>query len=353
MIFLYYLLIVSLIAVFIIIIANSFDTLQKFKSYEVPASIFWQLIMLKIPHIINEISSLIGFISTVFFLNHILNTNELLIVLTNKISMLQIIIITVVIVILWNILLLLLDPIAVTSIAKYDSIASVIIKNKNNNFIISKSKIYFLETINGIKRFIQANSINQNQNKIYGATILEFDHQNSLKQRLDADVLEISGSILKIFNTTISINNINGAEMLKHEILYVPTSLSIDNMVSQIIKPERLTLWNLKSQINRLIKLGIPETNYKICYYKKLFRPILAASMVLIAFCYTKVSRTKTKKNYVMVIKLISGVMIYFMSEIIIKILVYSGLHPIFSIGLLIISIIGISNFIILHSNET
>ena len=113
-----------------------------------------------------------------------------------------------------------------------------------------------------------------------------------------------------------------------------------------------IPLWSLSSSIENFARSGLVVTKYQIHYYKQLFKPLGMVAMSFIACWFISLNIRDNSSTRMAVLALVTGICTYFFLEISLRILAYSGLHPILATLLPILFIILISNFVILHFQE-
>jgi lipopolysaccharide export system permease protein len=337
------------IVICVLFITNAFDTIQKFKSAELSPNDFWQLISFKIPHLLYEVSTLCCFIATLLFLQKLTKQNELIVILSNGIPIWKVFIIPIVVTFIVGIILLLtINPIGTFGLNEYERTKEKVTGTPHMNFVVSQSGIFFFERFAGNNRIIQAKSINAKEKTLSDVTILMIDAQNNLTKRIDAPTALIQPGSFILQNSIITQRD----SSTKKEMVSLPTSLSIYNLMQTFAEPEMIQLWNLKRSIEKFAKSGLAITKYQIHFYKQLFRPLAMVAMSFIACWFISLNIRDNSSSKLAVVGLILGICTYFFLEMSLRILAYSGLQPILAALLPILFIILVSNFVILHFQE-
>lgn len=341
---------ILLLLIGVLILSNIFDLLQKFKAVYIPTHFFWKLVLYKIPYLVNEVASLLSFIAMLFFLKRLTKHNELITILCNGIHIWRVIAVPVFATVIFGIILITIcNPIGTFGLQKYESLEAKLSKKTYNNLIISKSGLLFFENYQGNKRIIQAGSIDVVNNKLNKIIILFLDDKNNFLKRIDGEYAILVDNNLKLTSVKIS-DNYN---VKQYEHFTVPTNLSISNLLNSFINPEMIAIWDLPDTIKHLVEFGLPITNYQIYFYKQLFKPIIMATTVILAACFFSLKQRDNSQEKILVIGLFLGFIIYFLLEILFKILAYNATPPFLAILLPNICILFFSNFVIMHSQET
>lgn len=348
-IFLGYFLITLLVIVGVIVISNAFDTLQRFKSSNLDAITFWQMIAYKTPHILNETSTLIGFFSTVLFLRRITLSNELHAIISHGLQSWRVYLVPVITTFtLGFILFLTLSPLSSLSMIKYEEIENMVTNKPKNSIVISQTGIFFYENYEESHRIIRASTVSPDQNKLTNLTILIVDSENNFLKRIDAPIANLVSNQLELNNATIT----DKVNFIKNQHISLPTNLTIASLVQRFVPPELIPIWNLRSTINKFAKSGLSTVNYEVYFYKQLFKPLVMAAMVLIACWYISLNVRAGASTKIMFMAVILGLTAFFFIEISARILAHGGLDPLFACLLPAVGIILVSNFVILHFQE-
>ncbi len=345
-----YLFLISLVIIVVLAVAGAFGILQKFKSIYITPEDFWLLVLLKIPYLFNEISGIIGFISTILFLRYLSNHNELIVIVSSGMPLWRIFAMPILLSFGFGaIIVAVINPIASYSLKEYERIEAALEKDKSqNSFFVANTGIFFYEKYQNTNRIIQARSINAAKKSISEIVILVVDSKNQLIQRIDSHHAELDNNQLDLHDPIISTPD----ENLKLAGLYLPTNLSIDKLLQRFTPPEMVSIWYLPDLIDKLTNSGLPIISYQLYFYKQLFKPLTMAAMVFLACWFLNLDpRNSAAKT--LTLALIIGIFTYFSLEIALRILTYGGLSPLFATLLPILFIILISNFVILHFQES
>lgn len=359
--------VISLIVAGLLFISNIFDVLQKFKSLYLPSHLFWKLSIYKIPYLLSELSPLISFISSLFFLQKMTKNNEFLIILVSGVQSWKIFLIPIITSFLLGVFTVAaLNPIGAYGLMKYEYLEAKLTKKKQAGITITKNGISFFEQYKGTEnlsnhisskdfgnnqhynRIIHAKSISVSSNQLNDVIILFIDQENQFIKRIDAKTAKIQNNQIILHNIR-SFDSYNSYEL---EEIKLPTHLSMGNFTDSFMPPETFSIWNIQVTISKFLKSGLPVLHYQIYYYKQLFKPLMMIATSMIACCFVTLNNRKKSAKLVFATALIIGFAIYSIIEISSKILAYNQFDPILSILLPIILVMLISNFIILHLHE-
>ncbi len=347
--FSWYLFLISLVTIIVLVVSITFDLLQKFKSVSIQPQDFWFLVLLKIPYLFNEVSNIIGFISTMLFLRYLSNNNELIVIVSSGLPIWRVFAVPIILSLIFGgIVVAIINPVSSYSLKNYKKIEAILTKNESQNgLFIFNSGIYFYEEYQNTHRIFQAKSINVTKKSISEIIILIVDSKNQLIQRIDSPYTELDNKQFNIYTPIIS--TLDKSETFSE--LKLQTNLSIDTLLQKFSPPEMVSIWYLSELIDKLTSLGLPTLTYQLYFFKQLFKPISISAITLMAFYFVNFdNRRSTIKTTT--VALVIGIFSYFYLEISSRILVYGGLSPMFATLLPILFIILIGNFVILHLQE-
>lgn len=343
-----YFIIITIVIIGLLCIAGAFDALQKFKTTYIPPHLFWKLVFYKIPYLINEIAPLISFITMLLLLYSIIKHNELLIMLCSGLPIWKILIIpTLAAFFFGTLIIVVVNPLGAYGFKKSHQLAAQLMGQTPSHIMLMQNGIWLFEKYQDTNRIIQTSHIDTISQEMHKVVLLFVDDNNKLLKRIDANRATLANGQISL----IDVNIINATTLQKHDSLAIPTNLSMHSLISQFIAPEMIPVWDLPITIDNLLKLGLPIINYQMYYYKQLLKPLVMMSMVILANCciYMRDINRFSKIAKMFAISLSIGLVAYYVIEILMRVLSYQGLHPLFAMLFPISIIILVSNFIILH----
>lgn len=118
-----------------------------------------------------------------------------------------------------------------------------------------------------------------------GETILrpvfwQFDATGRLVRRVEADSAGLSGDTWRLRNAVVVDTSGTPREMPTFEI---PTRLTPDQVRGRFASPDSVSFWKLPGTIVQASASGLPAYRFRLQFHALLSRPLLLASMVLIA----------------------------------------------------------------------
>lgn len=344
-----YFLVIVAVFVCLLLVSNVFDTLQKFKSSDLDAVTFWQLVFLKLPHIFNQTSVLIGFISTVLFLRKLSITHEMVILLSSGMQSWRIYLVPVLTcLILGGVLNFVISPLGTFGLIEYKKLEGYIEGAPDSQVIVSQNGIFFYEKTQDSYRILETESINISEKLMENVSVILVDQDSNFLKRYDAKKAFLGAGQIHLED----VNIIDKRDIIKEKKLVMPTSLSVEDIENRFSSPELIPFWNLKKTIKKLANSGINTLSYELYYYKQLLKPVIMSSLVLLACIFLSVNNRDNMGNKLTVMMILIGVISFFAIEISSRVLVYNNVMPLFACLLPPAIIVLVSNFAILHFQE-
>ena len=345
---------VLLLVVMGLLLSNTFDTLNRFRSTTFTLPIFINLVSLKLPYLLIEIMPMTGFIATLFFLYYLSRTNQLVSIWSTGASTWNVLFPVVISGILIGVITtIMLQPVASMLIGKYDTMEAKLLKRRSDQVTLSNSGIMIAEDYDNERRVIVARSVDAQANKLYGITILLIDGDNNFISRFDASSASMDQGQFTLHNVKVfeagDDSNIPRSEESKS----FETKISIDRFSKGMVSPEHISFWRLPQLIEKLHKAGIPTSRYQVYYYKQLLKPIMMTTVCFMAFCFITPRQSRVRDMRAFAFGIFIGFVVYLMSEICVVVLMRQGFDAILASLCPMLVIILLSIFAILHLHET
>lgn len=332
-----------------LLISNVFDILSRYRSTKFTIGIFLNLASFKIPYLLVEVLPIISFITTIIFFEYLVRSRELVSVFNTGASMWKVLSsIFISLFFIGIITTSLIQPMSSMLLASYDRIEAKVLKKKTDSIIISESGVMIAEDYESEKRFIVTKIVDVKNNKLSDITILITDQDNRFINRIEAEYAIIVDSNITLYNA----KNFSAVVPEFMEEFTIPTNLTINVFVENLVNAGAISFWDFSSKITRLKDAGVPFIKYQLYYYKTLFKSVTIIAFMFLAVCF--VSRTEDrvrglKKPF---IAIIISFAIYLLNEICVSIFIHNGLDPMLAILCPMLLIIFFSVFTILHLHE-
>lgn len=334
---------IFVLMIVILFISNSFDLTQRIKISSMPFSSFWQLTIYKIPYLISELLSLISFTAMLLFLKRLKRYHEIIAMLNAGISFWRIIVAPMFITVIIGIsFIVIIGPIASKALIKYDEIYNKLHHRINND----NKPIFVFEDNEGEYKIIKIESSDKKSKNIKDINLLLLN--KDLMSRIDAQTAKLQGSELILSDATVITDNSQNY----YKTYKIKTKLDFEDFLQKIEKPERSSIWQLANILGSKNK-SVDNSKYYIYFYKQIAKPFMMLATLLMAGCFGLTSHNRSSSQAkLLIIGLLIGFIVYIISQISVKLLIYNGLGISMAVFLPIFIIINISILVILHIYE-
>lgn len=332
---------------FLFLFSNFFDNLNRFRAFDLSILFFIEMSILKIPYLINEISLLISLISGVLFLENLSSSNQILSIFSFGRSVFSILIPMLFINVFFAfVMLFVFCHHGNIMLAKYDEVSNDLIHGINPDIKIMDRSISASEFFENKQRIIVANKIDIPEGKLINPTIIVLDSENSkIIFRLDPKYASIKNHTIipsdydRIYGDAISAKN------------QMTTKFSIRDIVSSLMPPENISIFEINYLAEKYKKLGIPNSIYKNYYYKQIFKPIITISTALIAFAFVNLRSAALRSGKKIAKNLILSGVLYAIYTMLSQIIAYKIDSDIFRtvVPMLLICVVFLLNFLLIY----
>ncbi len=244
----------------------------------------------------------------------------------------------------------LVNPLSAKLYETYETL-DLRLKTKNPKAMLFSSKgLWIREALNdNTISILQAKSIKQEKKTLFlrDVSILEMDRESQILRQIEsfAATLENGKMLLrdvKIFKSGEKTETINNLEYA--------TSLNADRIKENFVEPNAISFWVLPDTINFYESSGFTATAHKMRYFTLLISPLLLCSMVFIAAIFALKTSVRKGGTMIMIVGgIITGFMVYFISQVIYAFGMNGYIPPILSACSPSLIIILISTAILLH----
>jgi lipopolysaccharide export system permease protein len=279
------------IAILVLTISNVFDALTRFRAIDVELGMLAQLVYLKIPYLISEISPILAMITSLLFVNHLLKSNQLANLFGSGFSILLIIkVVCAVNLIFAIIVLFVLSPGGSILLHKYEKLEQLINSGATNfvdNLLLKEDGIYG-------QQFIYIERLNKKDASITNPIVM------ILQERIFASRINCKSGLLKqgCWQLADCVIYQNGAQQ-KQEHYLLNSQIRIDDILDYIEPIYNVPFWRIPGIINTSEKLGMPTITLELYYYKQLLRPLLIMIIGLVPFYFFKADKKKIFHNII------------------------------------------------------
>jgi lipopolysaccharide export system permease protein len=149
--------------------------------------------------------------------------------------------------------------------------------------------------------------------KLEGVTVFTFDQQGRYRDRIEARTAVLKEGAWELGDARVYPSNEPPSQ---HKTFALKTNLSREQVRENFSTPETLSVWELPEYIRLAENAGLAAAGYRLQYHKLLSRPLLLASMVLLAAAFSLRFARMGGVQKMVLGGVISGFLLYVLSKI-------------------------------------
>ena len=227
-------------------------------------------------------------------------------------------------------------------------------KTKNPNAVLFSSKgLWTREAIDeNTVSVLQAKRVKQEEDTLYlrNVSVLEMDRDAQILRRIEAFGGILKDKIMELRDVRIFRSG-QPTEVLNN--LKYETSLNLDRIKENFVEPDAISFWALPDTIHFYEMSGFAAGHHKMRFYTLLISPFLLCGMVLIAAIFALKPNIRKGGVLILIVSgIVTGFMVYFLSQVIYAFGINGYLPPSFAAiaPSLIITLITVS--VLLHLED-
>jgi lipopolysaccharide export system permease protein len=216
-----------------------------------------------------------------------------------------------------------INPIACAMVAKYSQLEGKYMHGQISALAISSSGLWLRQrnnadaknpTLDKGESIIHALRVGQKDDELYDVTIFVFTNQDKFIQRVDAKKAKLANGFWHLSDTVITLPDKPAVRQPEY---FLETELTLDQIHNSFAAPETISFWSLPGFINTLQEAGFSALRHRQHWHATLASPIFYAAMVLIAAVFSLQLPRHSKTSLLITACIITGFIIYFMTDII------------------------------------
>lgn len=283
-----------------------------------------EMTLLKLPTTAEKIYPFAVMIGGMITLTRLTRTSELVVARAAGVSVWQFLLPGVgMAIVLGTFLVTVMNPIAASTITRYERIEGKYITGKASLLSVSPSGLWMrqsgTETIHFKKAeaneyIIHALRMDQSNYTLESVMILLFDTAHHFVGRIDAPSAQLLKGEWRVENATLS--TAQGLPTTVPE-FRMPTQLTLSQIQDSFSAPETFSFWQLPGFISVLEKAGFSALQHRLHFHSLMAMPLLLAGMLLLSAVFALRPPRRGRTGIIVVIGLASGFILYFMTNII------------------------------------
>ncbi len=290
----------------------------------VPFGIVLQLVLLKLPTSAERIYPFVFMVGSMVALGRLNRNSELVVTRAAGVSVWQFLLPGILVALaLGSVFTTIVNPIAASTIARFDRLEGKYISGQSSLLSVLPSGLWLRQvgekniTIEGItaeEYIIHATRIDQATLALETVTIFLFDADKRFVGRIDTPRATLARGYWSIDAGMISTPTVLPKAVSNYQ---MPTQLTLSQIQDSFSAPETFSVWQLPAFVAVLEKAGFSALQHKLHFHSLLALPTLLAGMVMLAAVFSLRQPRRGRTGVVVVIGMVSGFLIYFMTNII------------------------------------
>lgn len=137
---------------------------------------------------------------------------------------------------------------------------------------------------------ISAAQSNADASVLYDVTLVVYAPDAGPVRRIEAESASLGGGKWSLHDAKVwpLFSGVNPEANAKtHELLEIPSSLTLDNIRESLGKPSSVSIWELRNFIDQLEQAGFSARRHKVWFQIEMARPFFLMAMVLVAAAFT------------------------------------------------------------------
>jgi len=243
-----------------------------------------------------------------------------------------------------------LNPIASSLTKKYLKMDAVHLKGNASLLSISKTGLWIKQqNPDGTESIIHALRIIPSSHELMDVTFYFRNPSGAFSSRVDA-------ASAKLLHGEWLLNNVNeNSEArlnFRSDELKVPTELTFEQIQENMLTPETVSFWKLKSFISVAENSGLSVIKHRLYLYKLLVAPLFFIAAVILGMSFCVSNARHKRMNIAYFSCFATGFAIYFLSDILTALAASGALDAIVASLVPTIIMIGVGSMILLHLEE-
>lgn len=305
------------IVVGLIMVFDSLEIIRKAYAKNVPFHIIIELVLMKLPTLIQEIIPFAVLIGGILTFSKLTRTSELVVTRAAGISVWQFLMPTIIItVVLGMFIMMVFNPLAATMLTRFEQVEAKYLRGSTSMLSISSSGLWLREETDDKKgkNIIHALRVSQEDMALHDITIYIFKENNTFTKRIDAQSAKLRYNNWELTDLTISEP---GSPAEKFETYQLPTNLSAHQIHDSFASPQTLSFWELPEFIKTLKGAGFSALRHALHWHTLLVTPFFLSAMVLFAAAFSLSPPRFGKTGLLISLGICVGFLIYFLSDLI------------------------------------
>jgi len=208
------------------------------------------------------------------------------------------------------------NPIASTTLARFQTMEATYLKGQKSILAISKSGLWLRQGTAEGHAVIHAQNIYQQGKKVelQNTTTFLYQGQDIFIGRIDAETAVLGEGFWRMDNAWV---NSPEAPPNHQKEYWLETDLTLTKIQDNFSSPDTMSFWKLPEFIQTLDEAGFSAIRHRLQFHSLLASPFLMCAMVLIAATFTLRHARRGSTTFVIASGVLTGFLLYFFSDVV------------------------------------
>lgn len=301
----------------LIMLLDAMELIRRSFNKEVPIGIILEMILLKVPHIIQEFIPFVVLLGGILAFTKLTRTSELVVARAAGISVWQFLMPAITVAFVAGVFLVMVfNPLSAVMVKRYEQLESRYLQGGASMMAVSESGLWLRQkNTNGEgKTILHAERLLQPDMRLQGVTVYFFEKSGVFKERLDAKDAVLANGYWELEDATLT-----GPDKMAetHTSYRIRTDIKMTQLQESFASPETLSFWELPRFIKTLKAAGFSALRHRYYWHSVLSVPIYLCAMVYIAAAFSLTPPRRGRTGYLIVGGIGVGFAIYFISGLV------------------------------------
>lgn len=301
----------------LIIMFDTLEMLRRSHSKEIPLTIIIQMVLLKLPTMLQEIMPFAVLLGGILSFARMTKTSELVVARAAGVSAWQFLAPALIISFtVGAFITTVFNPLSATMLSKYEQVEAKYLHGSTSMLSVSSTGLWLRQTNDkdGSKTVIHALRVSSSNMEIFDVTVYMFNKNGRFAQRIDAPSAKLHQGYWYIKDGTLTKpDDLKG----KKSSYKIETNLSIHQIQESFASPETLSFWALPGFIKTLQEAGFSALRHSLYWHRVLVTPFLLSAMVLFAAAFSLRPPRQGRTGALIAGGIFTGFIIRFFSDLI------------------------------------
>ncbi len=209
-----------------------------------------------------------------------------------------------------------INPVASTTLARYERVETLLFKGQGNSLAISGSGLWLRQANLDGQSVVYARHVLQQGREVElrNVTVFMYSGKDTFRGRVDGKLARLEDGFWRITDAWVYAPE---KTPLFEKEYWFATDLTLDKIQDNFAPPETMSFWDLPGFIATLEKAGFSAVRHRLHWHTLLAAPLLLFAMVLIAATFTLRHSRRGATTTVISAGVFTGFALYFFSDVV------------------------------------